>query len=75
MNMVSMMQTASFFGLIEKTEVDNVLLMNRKDKTYLVRLNTGANMPITQAPFVVSVYSKGKKGGKCSILCAGPYSA
>jgi len=66
MNMVQMMQTAYFFGLIEKTEVDNILLMHRQDKTYLVRLNTGANMPISQAPFVISIYSKGKKGaGTC----------
>jgi len=62
MNMVTIMQTASFFGLVEKTEVDNLLLMRRVDKTFLVRLNTGGNTPVAQAPFVISVYSVNRKG-------------
>jgi hypothetical protein len=59
--MVSLMQTPGFFGLIEKGEAENLLLMRQEaDKTFLIRLNTGANTPITQAPYVVSVYVKAK---------------
>eukprot|EP01126_Amoeba_proteus_P019251 TRINITY_DN1988_c0_g2_i10.p1 TRINITY_DN1988_c0_g2~~TRINITY_DN1988_c0_g2_i10.p1 ORF type:complete len:564 (+),score=126.68 TRINITY_DN1988_c0_g2_i10:175-1866(+) len=61
MNMVSMMQTSYFFGLLEKTEADNLLLLNAQDKHYLVRLNTGGSVAVSASPFVISIFSKGKK--------------
>eukprot|EP01127_Copromyxa_protea_P017108 TRINITY_DN5181_c0_g1_i2.p1 TRINITY_DN5181_c0_g1~~TRINITY_DN5181_c0_g1_i2.p1 ORF type:complete len:502 (-),score=113.65 TRINITY_DN5181_c0_g1_i2:39-1514(-) len=60
LNMVSLMQTPGFFGLTEKTEAES-LLLRESDKTYLIRLNTGGSIPISQAPYVVSVYTKSKK--------------
>jgi len=60
--MVALMQTAGFYGIKEKNDADNLLLLNAVEKSYLIRLNTGVSVPISQCPYVLSIYAPTKKG-------------
>jgi hypothetical protein len=61
LNMVALMQTPGFYGIREKTEADNLLLLNNVEKSYLIRLNTGASVPISTSPYVLSIFAPTKK--------------
>jgi len=66
-NMVSLMQTPGFFGIIEKSEVENRLQTLGQDKTFLIRLNTGGNIAISKCPFVISIWNKPATGAAACI--------
>jgi len=48
-----------FFGTIDAVESENILSHHNKDGTFLVRLNNGGGIPITQSAFTISRVENG----------------
>jgi len=59
--MEMVMKCPWFFGTLDSTESENVLSHHsQKEGTFLVRLNNGGGIPITQSPFTISRVENGK---------------
>jgi len=58
--METVMRQPWFFGTLDATESENVLEHQKKDGTFLVRLNNGGGIPITQSPYTISRVENGQ---------------